>query len=98
MKVVKFGGTSVANAINIQKAVSIVKNSGEPQVVVVSAFSKVTDLLIHAGTLAEQNNEANNLEALVGNHVWRRVGNHVQQAILAQKQNNAIHMPMVVHI
>ncbi len=57
MKVVKFGGTSVANAVNIQQAVSIVKNSSEPQVVVVSAFSKVTDLLITAGMLAEGNDE-----------------------------------------
>ena len=57
MKVVKFGGTSVANATHIQKAVSIVKNSSESQIVVVSAFSKVTDLLINVGMLAEQNNE-----------------------------------------
>ncbi len=58
MKVVKFGGTSVANATNIQKAISIVKNNGGPQVVVVSAFSKVTDFLINVGTLAEQNDES----------------------------------------
>ncbi len=57
MKVVKFGGTSVANAANIQKVVSIVKSNSEPQIVVVSAFSKVTDLLINAGTKAEQNEE-----------------------------------------
>ncbi|WP_153797069.1 bifunctional aspartate kinase/homoserine dehydrogenase I [Foetidibacter luteolus] len=58
MKVLKFGGSSVANAVNIQKVVSIVKNGGEPQVVVVSALGGVTDLLISAGTLAEKADEA----------------------------------------
>lgn len=57
MKVVKFGGTSVANATNIQKAINIVKNDGEPKIVIVSAFSGVTDLLIQAGTLAEASDE-----------------------------------------
>ena len=58
MKVVKFGGTSVANAANIQKAISIVKKDGKPSIVIVSAFSGVTDLLIQAGRLAEESNDA----------------------------------------
>ncbi len=58
MKVVKFGGTSVANSINIQKAINIVKKNQEAQIVVVSALSGVTDLLIKTGTLAESNDEA----------------------------------------
>ena len=39
MQVLKFGGSSVANAENIQKVVSIIKekNSNESMVVVVSA-------------------------------------------------------------
>lgn len=57
MKVLKFGGSSVANATNIQKVVSIVKSGTEPQIVVVSALGGVTDLLIKAGTLAENNDE-----------------------------------------
>ena len=58
MKVLKFGGTSVANAENIQKTVAIIQRSSEPQIVVVSALGGVTDLLIKAGTLAEQSDEA----------------------------------------
>ena len=58
MKVVKFGGTSVANAANIQKAISIVKKDGKPSIVIVSAFSGVTDLLFQAGALAEESNDA----------------------------------------
>ena len=57
MKVLKFGGSSVANATNIQKVVNIVKGGSEPQVVVVSALGGVTDMLIKAGTLAESGDE-----------------------------------------
>ena len=47
MKTLKFGGTSVANAENIKRVVDIIKNQAkdEKTVIVVSAFSKVTDLL-----------------------------------------------------
>ena len=58
MKVVKFGGTSVANATNIKKVVRIITQSNEPQIVVVSAFSGVTDTLLQIGTWAERNNDA----------------------------------------
>ncbi len=57
MKVLKFGGSSVANAENIQKVVNIVTTNTEPQVVVVSALGGVTDALIKAGTLAEKTDE-----------------------------------------
>ena len=58
IKVLKFGGTSVANAENIRKTVDIVKRGQGAQIVVVSALSGVTDLLIKAGTQAEQSDEA----------------------------------------
>ena len=47
MKVLKFGGTSVANAQNIKLVLEIVKQKAEKDklVVVVSALSKVTDML-----------------------------------------------------
>ncbi len=57
MKVLKFGGSSVANAENIQKVVAIVTANKEPQVIVVSALGGVTDALIKAGTLAEKTDE-----------------------------------------
>ena len=57
MKVLKFGGSSVANAVNIQKVAAIVNSNAGPQIVVVSALGGVTDMLIKAGTLAEQSNE-----------------------------------------
>src|SRR3954470_2047351 len=60
MKVLKFGGSSVANATNIQKVVNIVKRGSEPSrrsVIVVSALGGVTDMLIKAGTLAESGDE-----------------------------------------
>jgi len=54
MIVLKFGGTSVANATNIAKAIDIVdqKSKDHQLAVVVSAFSGVTDLLILAGKTA----------------------------------------------
>jgi len=57
MKVLKFGGSSVANAVNIQKVAGIIKRGSEAQVIVVSALGGVTDQLIKAGTLAEKKDE-----------------------------------------
>jgi len=57
MKVLKFGGSSVANALNIQKAVNIISDNDGAQVVVVSALGGVTDQLINLGTLAEHADE-----------------------------------------
>lgn len=59
MQVLKFGGTSVANAGNINKMVAIVKNAVQQDrtIVVVSAFGGVTDQLLLAGSLAASGNE-----------------------------------------
>ncbi len=46
MKVLKFGGTSVGSAKSISSVISIVKNNTKRQVVVVSAFSGVTNALL----------------------------------------------------
>jgi bifunctional aspartokinase / homoserine dehydrogenase 1 len=53
MKVLKFGGSSVANAENIAKVVEIVRRIDYPAVVVLSAMQGTTDRLIDAGRLAE---------------------------------------------
>ena len=60
MKVLKFGGTSVANAENINRVLTIVteKAKNEKLVVVVSALSKVTDLLQLASQKAASNDES----------------------------------------
>ena len=60
MQVLKFGGTSVASAENINKVVEIVSATikKEPAVVVVSALGGVTDLLLSAATLAAGGDEA----------------------------------------
>ncbi len=47
MKILKFGGTSVANSENIKKVKDIIANQGTTKVaVVVSAFGGITDLLL----------------------------------------------------
>ncbi len=69
--VMKFGGTSVADADAMTRVVNIVRKqwqsqpkSGKPPVVVVSALSKVTDGLIRAADLA-RTGDAENAAALV---------------------------------
>jgi len=54
MKVLKFGGSSVASSENINKVISIVKESSFKNnvAVVVSALGGITDLLLEAGKLA----------------------------------------------
>ncbi len=54
MKILKFGGTSVANAQNIELVIAIAKSqiAYNQLVIVVSAFSGVTDLLVLAATNA----------------------------------------------
>jgi len=59
MQVLKFGGTSVANAENINKVASIVKNAinKDKTIVVVSALGGVTDMLLQAANNAAKGNE-----------------------------------------
>ncbi len=57
MKVLKFGGTSVANAQNISLVKSIVANTvTDKTIVVVSAFGGITDQLLRAARLASVQN------------------------------------------
>ena len=46
MKVLKFGGTSVANPQSLTHVIDIVKSTSEPQIVVVSALGGITNLLV----------------------------------------------------
>lgn len=58
MKVLKFGGTSVANALNIKLVKNIVANVvSDKTIVVVSALGGITDLLLNAAHLASQQSE-----------------------------------------
>jgi aspartokinase/homoserine dehydrogenase 1 len=60
MQVLKFGGTSVANAENIQKVSVIVQQAikKDKTIVVVSALGGITDILLQAGELASKMDEA----------------------------------------
>ncbi|MBK5273277.1 MAG: bifunctional aspartate kinase/homoserine dehydrogenase I, partial [Bacteroidia bacterium] len=59
MQVLKFGGTSVANAENINKVIAIVKETIKKgkTVVIVSALGGITDLLLDAAAQAAEGNE-----------------------------------------
>jgi aspartokinase/homoserine dehydrogenase 1 len=63
MQVLKFGGTSVANAENINKVTSIVQQAiarlqHSKTIVVVSALGGVTDVLLQSGSLAASGDES----------------------------------------
>ena len=66
MKVLKFGGTSVGDAKSLKHVVDIVKNSGEQQVVVVSALGGVTNILVEMAEIASarKNNYKEHLKTL----------------------------------
>ncbi|MCC6825554.1 MAG: bifunctional aspartate kinase/homoserine dehydrogenase I [Acidobacteria bacterium] len=59
MRVLKFGGSSVANAANIRKVINIVRKAAAqgPCAVVVSALQGTTDDLIRAGQCAERGDD-----------------------------------------
>lgn len=59
MQVLKFGGSSVANAENIEKVVTIIRerSAADRTIVVVSALGGMTDILLECGQLASAGNE-----------------------------------------
>ncbi|HWB62092.1 MAG TPA: bifunctional aspartate kinase/homoserine dehydrogenase I [Chitinophagales bacterium] len=73
MLVMKFGGTSVANAVNINKVVDIVNlaRAQDKVMLVVSALGGTTDALIECGKLAEAANELfkEKLQAIEARHL-----------------------------
>ena len=60
MHVLKFGGTSVANAANISKTISIIREAAKNDkiIVVASALGGVTDILLLSGKLAAAGDES----------------------------------------
>ena len=60
MKVLKFGGTSVGSAQNINKVISILNNYAESDTIIciVSAVGGITDKLVDAGELAKIKNKS----------------------------------------
>ena len=60
MQVLKFGGTSVANAENISKSIEIITRAQEKMrtVAVVSALGGITDKLLEAGAAAARGDES----------------------------------------
>src|SRR5688500_12841541 len=89
MQVLKFGGSSVANAENINKVVSIVQRSAKekPTVLVVSALGGVTYLLLAAARMASEGNESYSEQLSV---IEKRHLNAVQELIPVAKQSSLL--------
>ncbi len=90
MDVLKFGGTSVANSTNIKKVVEIISQSKySNSIVVVSALSGVTDLLIQAAVDASISN-GKYIESLV--HLEQK---HIDCVVELIPTNNSNALQMV---
>lgn len=85
MKVLKFGGTSVANPENINRVKAILQNETANKVaVVVSAFGGITDLLLNTSHLASNQDLAykKGLNKIEGKHI-----NTIKELIPVQSQS-----------
>lgn len=89
MQVIKFGGSSVASAENINKVVDIVKSkAGTGKVaVVVSALGGITDLLLQCANLAATGNETykTSLQEIEARHL-----NTVKELIPVTQQSSVL--------
>lgn len=96
MKILKFGGSSVANAENIKKVIQIVDNSSKKHrdlVVVVSALGGVTDSLIKIAFLAADNQSEYQalMEEIFAQHnqaIKKLVKSNKQKQVLAEIEKN----------
>ncbi|THF53208.1 bifunctional aspartate kinase/homoserine dehydrogenase I [Flavobacterium supellecticarium] len=86
MKVLKFGGTSVANEQNIKKAIAVIQNIPGKKVVVVSALAGVTD------SLSEAINQAKNRDLRYKNILTELQKRHyeVVQKLLPDQDNSEL--------
>ena len=89
MQVLKFGGSSVATAANINKVVDIVLLAvkKEPVLLVVSALSGVTDALLQTGKYAESGDEA---YKIVLKELEQRHLNTVRELLPIQQQSSTL--------
>jgi len=89
MRVIKFGGTSVQNAVNINKAKAIIKEkiADDKLLVVVSAFGGVTNKLIEVSNLAAKgdNSYTTTLKDIENRHI-----DTIKELITSDKQQHVI--------
>ncbi|MEO6220477.1 MAG: bifunctional aspartate kinase/homoserine dehydrogenase I, partial [Ginsengibacter sp.] len=92
MKVLKFGGSSVANAHNINRVISILEQSVEKDgntIIILSALGGATDALLEAAALASRGNASYNekLQAIEHRHL-----STVRELIPLDKQSSVLSM------
>ena len=89
MKILKFGGTSVATSASIKKVIAIAQNSSKdtPIAVVVSALGGATDILLQAGIRAEKKDSSylDDINILEKRHITT-----AQELIVDSHQNEVI--------
>jgi aspartokinase/homoserine dehydrogenase 1 len=89
MQVLKFGGSSVANAENINRVVSIVQKTSKDKktILVVSALGGVTDLLLTAAKQASEGDETYSEQLAI---IEKRHLNAVQELIPVARQSSVL--------
>jgi len=87
MKVLKFGGTSVADSKILKKVLEIIKNQNEQIIIVVSALGGITDLLMEMLSLAQsrKDNFKSNLALIEKRHL-----EPIKKCIPIQNQSSII--------
>lgn len=93
MQVLKFGGSSVANAVNIQRVLSIIEKTlpTDRTMVVVSALGGITDTLIRCASLAEAGNEEYKEQI---KHLEQRHLDAVKELIPVSNQSSVLSLVM----
>jgi bifunctional aspartokinase / homoserine dehydrogenase 1 len=92
MQVLKFGGTSVANAENIKKVKEILQlKKGEKTIVIISALGGITDELLNCGSLAAKG-EASYKESL--HKITERHLNVVKELLPLTRQSGVLSFVM----
>jgi bifunctional aspartokinase / homoserine dehydrogenase 1 len=91
MQVLKFGGSSVANAVNISRCTAIIRRviDQDKTIVVVSALGGVTDTLLHCASIAAAGDE-NYTESLKG--IEQRHLDAVRELIPVMSQSSILSM------
>lgn len=90
MKILKFGGSSVANVKNIKKVIQIISDSSKKHknlIVAVSALGEVTDNLIKMASLASENKSE--CQALMKN-IFKQHNQVIKELINPNKQKQIL--------
>lgn len=93
MTILKFGGTSVADASCMLNVIEIIRNTECDKVVILSACAGITDKLEHAAELAQK--ELNSAENIV-NEIKKHHINIIEKTLVKNPQKATTELDMII--